>query len=49
MRVSQNGGSSAFPVLSNKEKAVRTALLPEFVPDEYGKDDILGKNLSRYF
>jgi hypothetical protein len=42
-------GSPAFPVLSNKEKAVRAGLLPEFVPDQYGKDDILGKNLSIYF
>ena len=36
-------GSSAFPVLSNKEKAVKAGLLQDFVPDQDGRDDILRK------
>jgi hypothetical protein len=36
-------GSAAFPVLSNKEKAVKAGLLQDFVPDQDGRDNILRK------
>src|SRR5207253_1638843 len=38
-----NFGSSALPVLSNKEKATRTGLVRQLTPTHCVKDDFLGE------
>src|SRR5437762_11424233 len=38
-----NFGSSALPVLSNKEKAARTGLVRQLTPTHCVKDDFLGE------